>query len=582
MGYRVNYRLLDAMYDQLNSQATKWEGELDQVKDAANRLVQTDNMSGTGADAMRSYFTKVHLELVQSLTSLVKLHLANFTLYMNEYQSTIDTAFDVIIDEEELAEIVRSINTVKNDALDIDSSIRSELRKVDDIFSVTFRSVTDVADILDQAAAMCTALDQGVTDLESRHAQSAFANTSATIGYLTTSVNAALSQGRSFKTDFDPNGAVYQAAFGQLSAINAALINDLNGKSAALEAAVEYHNARKEMENRIETAKWEKLLVSAAVIVASAVVIAVLPVSGPLVVGAVSAASSAIIGGNNAYMDLYVVDGDVSGDDWKTVGLEAGKGAVTGFVTGVVGGVAGKAISGVTKGIPALHSANTVVNTATHVAIGSTTEVVTGIATRTASGIIDQAFNGEEEFSWSEVGEKAFSGEEILKDAILGGIDGYYEGHKVDYSESMHSDYEQAVLDDMRKSGELETYVDPELDAASLEPADPLTYDMKPVRETNVWEDYFVKKKDDGLTWNERITPDKILTPDDYSHGRHNTVNQVKDIFEKGEKAIDKSRISNDPLSGDGPGYIKGDDQILKEAYKNTKQGQTPSGGGSR
>lgn len=541
MGYRVDYTLLDAMYEQLNNQVEAWDSELNAAKTAVERLIATSNMSGVGADAIRNYLKNVHAPLVESLIALVDLHRTNCLLYKTDYQQSIDTGFDTVIDEEELSGIVQALGVMKNAAIEVDDEVRAILRQINDIFVTSFRSVTDVADALGVASGMCSTLSQNIIALESRHSQYSFTNTASAIDILTNTINTYLNQGRSFKANYDPNSSANANSNYQLTMLSSILVSDLNGKAEAAQTAVEYHESRKEMENRIETAKWQKLLVSALVVVGSAVLIAALPVSGPLVVGLVSGASSAIIGATNEAADLYIEDGSVSGDDWNKVIMEGSKGFVTGMVTGVVGGIAGRTISDLTKGIPALQSANAAVNVTTHVVIGSTSEVVSGVATRTASEIVDQVMDEDKglntDIDWKKVKEEALDPTEIGKDIVIGGAGGYMDGHKVDYSEGMNSDYEKGVINEMYESGELEYTVDQDLDAVEVSDKDFIDH----------LSDYTIKHKDtDGSLVEE------ILSPDDYSHQKYEDIMIVNKVIDKTDAIIiDDIHKSHDEIIQD-------------------------------
>jgi hypothetical protein len=187
------------MYNQVNSQAETWGTELNAAKTAIERLINTSNMSGVGADAVRDYLTNVHGNMVQALISLVELHRTNFVLYKTDYQQTIDTGFDSVIDEEELEGIMQSLQTMKNAAVDVDDAVRTILRQVNDIFSAPFHSVTDAADVINQANSFCSSLSQKIWTLENRHNQAAFSGTETTINLLTGMINAYLTKSRNFK-----------------------------------------------------------------------------------------------------------------------------------------------------------------------------------------------------------------------------------------------------------------------------------------------------------------------------------------------------------------------------------------------
>ena len=568
MGYRVDYKLLNAMYEQINSQTSAWTEELNAVKSALERLRDSQNYSGAGADSIRLYLESIHIELADTLLSVVGLHKTNFVLYKSHYQDQLDTGLETVIDEEELNTIEQALTAMKNAALDVDDNVRDILRNVKDIEAFTLRSVADVADVISDAVQICSNLDFNIKAIESRHFNGDFTETGATIQLLTNQINTYLGKSRSFKSNYTPDDSAKV-----LAQVNTILMSDLDGKAEAAKAAVESHESREELANRLEAAKWEKLLLSAAVVVASVVVVAVLPVSGPLVVGAVSGVSGAVMGFGNTAIDLYAIDGELSREDGGRAFIEGLKGGVTGFVTGAVGGVAGKYLSSLTKGIPALQSANTTVNIATHVAVGSASEVATGMTTRAVGEVLEQAMDIKPGIEWSEVGKKALDGGDILKDALIGGAGGYVEGHKLDFSESMYSDYEQGTLKDMYEKGELDYTVDPELDGATFEPFEELTYDMKPKTEkdfADYFEDFTVKFKDDGLSAKERLSLDNILSSDDYANGKidYDTIMDINKAIDKGKDILGKSNLVHNAMEGGNDGIFKSNDEIIFETNK--------------
>jgi len=563
MVYKVNYDSLDAMCSNITRQASDWNTEIETVSTASQKLIQSSNMAGNGADAIREYMTNVHQLLQGLICEALSLHASNVVLYFDDYQVSVDSALHTRIDSDELNRLREELENTKNRAIDIDDELAYQLGRISDIFSVNYRDVYGVAQSHQTALDRIKKLDESVCTLETQHQSKDFVCTGNLITSLTALINECLSIQRGGQASFTVEQLAISKAFQAVYAAHLSASDDLAEKSTLLQSAIERQNERelqlqKEIEERIETVKWQKLIVSAVVVVGSALLIAAVPVSGPLVVGLVSGASSAIMGATNEAMDLYIEDGDISGDDLKQVGIEAGKGFAVGFATGVVGGVVGKTVSGLTEGIPALQSANATINTATHVAIGSASDIVTGIATRTTSEVIDQVTDDQEGINLLEIGKEAFDGGEIIKDGVIGGIGGYYDGHKVDYSKSMHSDYEQGTLKDMYAKGELEYSVDPELDGVEYVSSDDLTYDMKPKSDPKFVEDYIIKKKNDGLSSTERITIDNLFSPDDYSNSKHEMSVRMRKIMEMGEKIIDKAKVeTNVKLSG-GSGALGG------------------------
>ena len=254
---------------------------------------------------------------------------------------------------------------------------------------------------------------------------------------LTAYLNTQLSKPKSYKTEFSLEQAQKDPTLQEIALAYKALSEESDAKRTALKTAGENEQARveilqKEYEERQQTATIINWVVTGLCIVGSiAITVATCGAASPLAValtvGAVSAGSGVIMAGTQSITSQWVETGDLSKTDWLDVGkcsLIAGvTGFVTGFVSAGVGGVVTSKLASAAVTAPLINSSSTVTRVATHVVIGSASEVASGTVSRFAGGIIS---TGDVDESLKQ----AFDPKNILFDAALGGAMSGVQGLK--------------------------------------------------------------------------------------------------------------------------------------------------------
>lgn len=428
MGYHIDYSSLDTLYNSVYSQAANWQTALESLSNATTTLAETTEMSGAGADSIRSYMTNVHSTIQALLAQVITLHQYNCLQYKQDYQHNIDTGLYSVIKESELTAIRSSLTTQKQQACNIEDALSYTLRGIKDIFTVSYNDITWVDEAHQSAISFLSDLDESIRTLEDNHHSSDFVNTGDLIAKLTAMIQELKGHSRSYKTDFSPEMLAGSETFRNLYASYLNVSKELEEEAEAIGTAIENENQRiadlqAEYEKRQKEAQAAKWIVTGLCVIGSVVAIAATGgAATPLVVGAISATSSAIIAGTNNLADQYVANGNLNNVDWGSFGSDVAIGAVTGFVTGYVGASVGGAVtSGLSKtatGATLLNSSNAVVRIGTGAVIGSVSEVTSGIVSRGAGTLI--ATGGD----WDTAMDAAFDVQQIAVDATIGGVSG--------------------------------------------------------------------------------------------------------------------------------------------------------------
>ncbi len=426
--YKVNFDSLDTVYQNISGQAALWSEKMETLSSKMTALSESKNMSGATADAIRSYLNSVHGTIIGVLGQLILLHTTNLLIYKTEYQSDIDADLHAVIDTAEVDDIQDLLAKKKALAISVDENVAYALGQISDIFSIGYRDVTSVSEAHTNAVVFLKNLCDSIEQLEQNHVASDFSSTQELISSLTAFINERLNNKRDFSSFTEAELSSSASFLGLYNAYLAAS-DDLQGKSEAIERAYEIENTRmeslqeeyEERERKAQTFKW---IVTAACVVGSVVAIAATGgAATPLVVGAISACSGAIIAGASAGADQYVEHGwSASQWDWGAIGKDALVGGVSGFVTGYLGASVSGAITsslGTTSvGSTLLNSSNAAVRIGTGVVIGSVSEVWAGIISRGAGAFVSSGGDLE------ATKDAAFDGKSILTDVAIGGVSG--------------------------------------------------------------------------------------------------------------------------------------------------------------
>lgn len=433
MGYQVEFDALDAFYNRLHDNVTLWQQMLQATGEAAESLSKSGNMGGAGAENIRDYVANVHLSIVSLMMQVIAMHESNAMMYQKDYETRIDTGLHTVIHETELKNIRLRTETERRRALQIDEAVNYTLNGIRDIFSLACPSVANVEQSHQAVIHRIDTLDQDIHDLERRHSGGDFTDTAEMIRNLQAFLSEMQSQGRSYKEGFTVEQLANSETFRALYLSALAVNKRMEEKADEIDAAIDNQNERlkrlqEEYEERQKKATIIKWVVTGICVVGSVVAIAATGgAATPLVVGAISAASGAVIAGTNNLADQYVERGTLKGADWASFGKDVLVGGATGFVTGYLGASVGQALTTAAKttqlGGALLNSSNGAVRFGAGAVIGSFSEVGSGIVTRGASSATEQLIR-EGKIDFEEVGEAAFDPKNIVVDATIGGISG--------------------------------------------------------------------------------------------------------------------------------------------------------------
>lgn len=432
MSYVVDYGALDSLDSSIFSQCSQWQSQLGNVESAVSVLMGTANLSGNSANNIKNYLKSVHSTVISLLGELIYLHSCNFKVYKSDYQAGVDTDLHAVISSEKLTEIQEDLRTYRDQAASVDDQLAYVLRDVRDIFSITYSDIYSADNANRIAENYVKELDQQIQQLEAAHSGQDFEATEALITSLTTFLNEQMARPAGMLTGFDIMQLAASGSFASLYEAHNLAYDQITSRQGAFEIAMENDAQRaeallKEYEERQKTATTVKWIVTGACVIGSIVAIAATGgAATPLVVGAVSAASGAIMAGANNLADQYVQHGNLIENadkiDWGSFGKETVLAGVAGFATGAIGAGVGGAItsklSSTAIGNTLLHSGSNFVRIGTAATIGSVSEMGSGIVTRGVGTFITTEGN------LGKALDDALDMKNIAFDAALGGAGG--------------------------------------------------------------------------------------------------------------------------------------------------------------
>lgn len=432
MSYVVDYGALDSLDSSIFSQCSQWQSQLGNLESAVSVLMGTANLSGNSANNIKNYLKSVHSTVISLLGELIYLHSCNFKVYKSDYQAGVDTDLHAVISSEKLTEIQEDLQTYRDQAASVDDQLAYVLRDVRDIFSITYSDIYSADNANRIAENYVKELDQQIQQLEAAHSGQDFEATEALITSLTTFLNEQLARPAGMLTGFDIMKLAASGSFASLYEAHNLAYDQITSRQGAFEIAMENDAQRaeallKEYEERQKTATTVKWIVTGACVIGSIVAIAATGgAATPLVVGAVSAASGAIMAGANNLADQYVQHGNLIENadkiDWGSFGKETVLAGVAGFATGAIGAGVGGAItsklSSTAIGNTLLHSGSNFVRIGTAATIGSVSEMGSGIVTRGVGTFITTEGN------LGKALDDALDMKNIAFDAALGGAGG--------------------------------------------------------------------------------------------------------------------------------------------------------------
>lgn len=432
MGYKVDYDALFSFTSAISSQANTWNEILGKVQAAAQTLIGTQKMSGMAADNIRSYLQTVHGTILRSLCQIVSLHQENSLLYWNAYQEEIDGAPHAVIEKEELSSIAEELGKSRQDAVQINDSAENTIQRIRDLVYIGFRDVGGVDEAHQRAVRLIRDTDEKIEALEERHLRNDFTATTQMFESLKAFLSDQISKGREYKENFRADSLAGIPESVSLYDAYVAVDRQRQEHAPALQRAIENVNEhveilQEEYEQRQKEAQVINWIVTGLCIVASVVVTVVTAgAAAPLVVAGIT---GAVMSGTRSITSQYVENGDWGETDWGAVAGEAVIGGITGVATAYVGGQIGDAVTGLIgkTGVGTmLNSSSGLTRIGGNAIVGSVSEVASGVGCRgLESFLTNEGSLGE---AVVEAAADAFNPEEMVKDAVAGGVKGTVKG----------------------------------------------------------------------------------------------------------------------------------------------------------
>lgn len=445
MGYKVDFDALDSMYNTVQEQVNTWNENLAVLSGQFQTLINSKNMSGKTAKNIREYIECVHMKIIEELQVAIEDHANMCLLYKTDLQS-VDESTHASIKETELTEKKSAIEETDKKAISIGESLADVLSGISDIFSISYNDISSVDESHKAASNYIKELDEKIQKVEREHLNSDFLNTEEAICKMRAFISDYSSKTRAI---ISPNAKqnllssnTYLDACQSIKNIQ----EERKENEVKLEAALEAENERveilnKEYEERKKEAETVNFLVDLGCIVGSAIIIAATGGAAiPLVMGVVSATSSAIMAATENLTQQYAEKGNLNNIDLGLFGKDVVLAGASGFITGYGGaalniGLVNK-VSATTLGSALLDSPSAIVSCLSHVGLGAGSETLVGVFSRGTESLITE---GDPEKALKD----AFDPYDMLIDASIGGIGGAETYKKQTVADLAVADYNQ-------------------------------------------------------------------------------------------------------------------------------------------
>ncbi len=445
MGYKVDFDALDSMYNTVQAQVNTWNENLAVLSSQFQTLINSKNMSGKTAKNIREYIASVHMQIVDALNDIIGDHVENCLRYKTDMQK-VDESTHACIKKTELTEKKSALEETDKEAISIGESLADVLSGISDIFSVSYNDISSVDESHKAASNHIKELDEKIQKLEKEHLNSDFLETEEAICKMRAFISDYSSKTRAIISPNTKQNLLSSNTYLDACQSIKNIQEERKENEVKLEAALEAENARveilkKEYEERKKEAEAVNFLVDLGCIVGSAIIIAATGGAAiPLVMGVVSATSSAIMAGTENLTQQYVEKGNLNNIDWGSFGKDVILAGASGFITGYGGtalniGLVNK-VSATTLGSALLDSPSAIVSLVSHVGLGAGSETLVGVFSRGTETLITE---GDQEKALKD----AFDPYNMLMDASIGGIGGAETYKKQTVADLAVADYNQ-------------------------------------------------------------------------------------------------------------------------------------------
>lgn len=447
MKYKVDYPSLNKYCDKVAKQYKEWDTGLKAVNSAVEQLLNSNKMTGVGADNIESYFRTVHMPIMQSLSMLLFEYYGLCMSYKSDYTNRVDGDRKTFVSETELKNIKAALKKPGKSTENVYNTVAAALNSISDLAIIKAPSTNNANQARDKVILKTIdILDKLITELEDYHYGADFSGTDATISSTLAFINSQI-KARNCKTDFNIYDVYSSQEFRDL--IDSALASQqyIKENKDYFVSAFEEHAAWEE-QLRLEREQKAVVLKVSLIVVTTVAGIVVTAATAGLAAPVVMASMTALGAGTafvtsvaNDAIDAYVEDGDLENLDTDQMLRDATKSAVIGGVTGLVGSaVSAGTTYGMEAGLSKVGLYNTtnsaITRYATGTFVGSTSKIAEGMVTRGLEETLDQAVQWDDKgvhlgrIDKDKIIEETFDSQKILEDEITGGISGAASTHK--------------------------------------------------------------------------------------------------------------------------------------------------------
>lgn len=202
MTFKVDYTAIDSVYALISKQCDSWSDSLNKVKDSLEKLINSNSITGKGADNIKLYLSNTHLMLIDLLISLIDAHKNNFFLYKDDYYIKIDNSILTNIDENEICDIQQKLKFFCNQSIAVDYEVNKAIAEISDIFYVHTKNIDDVSANYEILFKHIDKIREDVNSFENHHIKSDFNDTEALNQYINKFISQLLICEKNYKEQF--------------------------------------------------------------------------------------------------------------------------------------------------------------------------------------------------------------------------------------------------------------------------------------------------------------------------------------------------------------------------------------------
>ena len=315
MSYKVNFDALDSLCININTQVSEWINDINSVGEILNAILNGNNITGSGAENIKSYIQTVHAAVIQSLILILQSHAQNCLMYKSDYQQNIDTSLHAVIKCEELFDIRKQLATKRSEMWGVDSSIINALTNVSDLIYTNLDSSDDMDTLYGTINTTLLNLESDISNLESSHLNNDFFDVQNMISSLKVFINDQISRSRGYLVEYTPHQLANSDVYANLFDANQVLVASQSERTDEFQLACEHENNRAELleaeaaQKREEEGWWSAFAAVGTIVVGTVAIVCTAGMATPIVVTAVVAGGSSILyGASNlveAGQDIY-------------------------------------------------------------------------------------------------------------------------------------------------------------------------------------------------------------------------------------------------------------------------------------